>query len=220
MTVLAVGAHPDDIELGCGAALRRYVEEGTRVVMLVLTDGGRGTSGFPSRRKEQEDAAAVIGAELRWAGLPDGELELGPALIDHIGAVASDVGAQLVLTHAPDDSHQDHIVTARATLAAARHLPGILYFETPSTLDFAPRVFCDVEGYVEHKLDALRCHLSQVVGATRVDVDALRAQMRFRGFQGRVRDAEAFEVARTLLVPQSVGLVPPSRRAEPSLELS
>lgn len=220
MTVLAVGAHPDDIELGCGASLRRYVEAGTRVVMLVLTDGSRGTSGFPSRRQEQEDAAAVIGAELRWAGLPDGELELGPALIDRIGAVASDSGAELVLTHALDDSHQDHVVTARATLAAARHLPGILHYETPSTLDFTPRVFSDVEGLVELKLEALRCHLSQVVGATRVDVDALRAQLRFRGFQGRVRDAEAFEAARTLLVAPPVGMAPEATAPGSRLELT
>lgn len=213
MTVIAIGAHPDDAELGCAATLHRYSRSGIRTVIVVLTDGARGMSGYPSRRDEQEAAAAVLGAEVVWMGLPDGELVLGPALIDAISAVLVDVGAEVVLAHAPADSHQDHIVASRATVAAARHLSQVLYFETPSSLAFQPAVFCDVEGSVDAKLAALRCHLSQVVGAERVDLDAVTAQLRFRGFQGRLRDAEAFEVERSLLLTRG-SIVRPLGRSE------
>jgi LmbE family N-acetylglucosaminyl deacetylase len=218
MTVMAIGAHPDDIELGCGGSLRRYADSGERVVMLVLTDGARGTSGFPSRRREQQDAASVIGAELVWGDLDDGDLSHGPTLIDRIGAVIDDVDPALVMTHALDDSHQDHTATARATLAATRELAGVLHYETPSTLTFNPQVFCDVDGFVDAKLDALRCHLSQMVGAKRIDAEALTAQVRFRGFQGRLREAEAFEVTRTLLVPTPAPRGADVRAARATLE--
>lgn len=205
MRVLAIGAHPDDIELGCGGTVARISAAGGHATMLVLTDGCLGPTGHDPRWLEQEQACEVLGAELRWGGYGDGELRHDPHLVGCIGRVLDEVQPDLVLTHAIGDSHQDHVAAAQATIAAARRHPDVLHYESPSTLSFHPTVFADIEGQVDPKLEALRCHLSQVVGAARVDLEALEAQLRFRGHQGRIRFAEAFESTRTLL---RVGLPP------------
>ena len=196
MKILAVGAHPDDVELGCGATLLRHHAQGDDVTVLVMTEGGRGELDGMSRQAEQEDAARRLGATLRWAGFDDGHVPSGPEAISVIDQALAESGATVLYTHAPDDTHQDHRATATASLAAGRRVPTILHYETPSTQHFEPSVYVDVSEYLEGKLAAVRSHLSQVLRAGPVDLDSLTAQARFRGTQGRVHDAEAFVTAR------------------------
>jgi LmbE family N-acetylglucosaminyl deacetylase len=194
--VLAVGAHPDDVELGCGATLLRHVARGDEVTVLVLTVGQRGRIDGMSRQAEQEDAAARLGVELRWGGFTDGSVPDGPETITVIDEVIAGTGAQILYTHATQDTHQDHRATAVASLAAGRRLPTVLQFETPSTQNFEPTIYVDVAETLDEKLAALRSHLSQVLRQGPVDLEAIEAQARFRGFQGRLRHAEAYEAAR------------------------
>jgi LmbE family N-acetylglucosaminyl deacetylase len=196
MNVLAVGAHPDDIELGCAGSLLRHAARGDQVWILVMTDGERGLVDDMSRRNEQAAAAKLLNAKLLWGGFHDGFVPEGPESISVIDDALEQSGAQILYTHAPDDTHQDHRATAEASLAAGRRLPTILQYETPSTRHFDPSVFVDIEGSLDEKLAALRSHLSQVLRHGPVDLDVIEAQARFRGFQGRVAAAEAFEIAR------------------------
>jgi LmbE family N-acetylglucosaminyl deacetylase len=196
MKVLAVGAHPDDVELGCAGALLRHAARGDQVWILVMTDGERGIVPDMSRRAEQCTAARALGAELIWGGFHDGFVPDGPESISVIDDALERSGAQILYTHAPDDTHQDHRATAAASLAAGRRLPTILQYETPSTRHFDPTVFVDIGESVQQKLAAIRSHMSQVLRDGPVDLDVLEAQARFRGFQGRVTAAEAFEAAR------------------------
>lgn len=196
MNVLAVGAHPDDVELGCGGALVQHVAGGDRVTVLVMTTGQRGVYHGQSRAGEQERASALLAADLRWAGFEDGAVPSGAEGITVIDCLVAETGAQLVYTHAPDDSHQDHRATSIASLAAARRVPTVLYYETPSTQAFQPTVFVDIDASLDAKLRLLRMHLSQVLRDGPVDLSAITAQARFRGSQTRVRHAEAFVPAR------------------------
>lgn len=196
MKVLAVGAHPDDVELGCGATLLRHVARGDEVTILVMTAGQLGLVEGMSRQAEQEDAAARLGVQLRWGGFDDGMVPDGPEAIAVIDEAIASSGAETLYTHAPNDTHQDHRSTATAGLAAARRLPTVLQYETPSTQAFEPTVYIDVAATLDQKMVALRSHLSQVLRQGPVDLEAIEAQARFRGFQGRIRYAEAFEAAR------------------------
>ncbi len=196
MQVLAVGAHPDDVELGCGATLLRHVARGDAVTILVMTAGQRGRVDGMSRQVEQEDAAARLGVDLRWGGFRDGSIPDGPEAITVIDETVAATGAEILYTHAAHDTHQDHRATATASVAAARRLPTVLQYETPSTQNFEPTIYVDVAETLDAKLAALRDHLSQVLRQGPVDLEAIEAQARFRGSQGRIRYAEGFEAAR------------------------
>jgi LmbE family N-acetylglucosaminyl deacetylase len=192
VNVLAVGAHPDDVELGCGATLARHAHRGDQITILVMTDGGLGSLDGMSRRGEQAEAARQLGATLRWGGYEDGAVDDGPEAIRIIDEAIAASGADVLYTHTVDDTHQDHRATATASLAAGRRLTTILQYETPSTRHFDPTVYVDVDETIEAKLAVLRAHMSQVLRGGPVDLEAIEAQARFRGAQGRVRFAEAF----------------------------
>lgn len=192
MRVLAIGAHPDDIELGCGATLLAHVARGHEVSMLVMTTGEQGPQMARSRTHEQEDAARLLRANLYWGNFEDGAVPEGRTAVGSIEAILRETQATVVYTHASRDTHQDHRATAVATLAAARRATSVLQYESPSTIGFTPTIFVDVEGFVEGKLALLRAHASQVQRNGLVDLEAIEAQARYRGFNARLRHAEGF----------------------------
>lgn len=193
MHVLAIGAHPDDVELGCGGALLRHVAQGDHVTMLVMTTGQRGTLGAASRVHEQQEATRVLGARLLWGGFEDGSVPSGPDAITVIDRAIEESRADVMYTHAAADTHQDHRSTAIASMASARRIGTVLCYETPSSQRFEPNVFVVIDDVLDAKLESLRAHWSQVLRPGPVDLEAITAQARFRGTQGRVQHAEAFE---------------------------
>ena len=199
MRVLAIGAHPDDIELGCGASLAAHRAAGHDVALLVMTTGEQGPQAARSRVEEQDEAAQLLGARMYWGGFEDGEVPDGRGPIAAIEHVMADFGATIVYTHSPRDTHQDHRATGEATLAAARRCSRVLMYESPSSTGFRPTLFVDVAEHVETKLSLIRAHISQVLKNGLVDLEAIEALARHRGFTARVRYAEAFETDRFVL---------------------
>lgn len=196
MRVLAVGAHPDDIELGCGGALAAHHAAGDEIAMLVLTTGERGPQHAVSRLYEQEEAAAILRASLIWGGFDDGAIPSGQPCVEVIERALRDFGADTVYGHVADDTHQDHRAAGLATMAATRRLSRVLLYESPTTVSFDPGFYIDVEAHLDTKLRALRAHVSQVAKNGLVDLDAIVAIARCRGFAARIHQAEAFEVGR------------------------
>ena len=199
-SVLAVGAHPDDVELGCGGTLLAHAAAGDAVSVLVVTGGENGPAATPAeRRAEQEAAARVLGTRLLWGGLTDCQVVADAAAISVVERAIAAVGADVVYVHAPEDSHQDHRAVAAATLSAARKLSQVVHYQSPSTLGFSPTVFVDVTGFLSGKLVALRAHASQVATSAMVEPDAVVAAARYWGAQARVGYAEAFAPTRLVL---------------------
>lgn len=195
-SVLAIGCHPDDIELGCAGALLKHRAMGQRTSMLVMTDGQRSrTFSRDTRIKEQGAAASILGAELFWGGFNDTEIDPGRATIDVIEHVMELVRPDVVYVHAPDDSHQDHRAISVATVSAARRTSRILFYQTPSTTRFEPTIFVDATDNIERKIVALQCHASQVEAGS-FHLDAVRASARYWGAFARVSLAEAFTPVR------------------------
>jgi LmbE family N-acetylglucosaminyl deacetylase len=211
-SVLAVGAHPDDIELGCGATLLAHAAAGDVVTMLVMT-GGESGPGAANRHGEQRVASRTLGATLRWGGLRDCSLVADTATVGIVEAVVAETRADLVYVHAPEDSHQDHRATAAATLSAARRLSRVLHYQSPSTLSFAPTVFVDITAYLSGKLAALGAHSSQVEFSPMVEPDAVEASARHWGAQARIGYAEAFAPTRMVLDLAPVVTRAPARRS-------
>lgn len=199
MKVLAIGAHPDDLEYGCGGALVRHAQRGDEVYLAVVTDGGQG--GDPAtRRREQLDAAKILGAqETFFLDFPDTRFECDRESIMRVEEVVRRVDPGIVYTHYPEDTHQDHRNVARAVVPAARSVPSLLHFEGLSSTGFAPTVFVNIGRVLHQKLASLEGHASQME-RTNIEsmniLDISRAAASFRGIQGRVTYAEGFVAVR------------------------
>jgi LmbE family N-acetylglucosaminyl deacetylase len=196
MNVLAIGAHPDDIELGCAGALARHALAGHQVTMLVMTAGRRGPGNVQMRMEEQEVAARIIGAKLLWANFEDGEIPSGPEAVALIDDVVRSGRIDVLYTHSANDTHQDHVATATASLAAARRLSRVLCYQGPSTTTFEPTLFVDIDETITAKLAALGAHASQVQDCQMVDLEAVDAGGRYWGHRARMKYAEPYETPR------------------------
>ena len=199
VTVLAVGAHPDDIEAGCAGTLALHKSNGDKVYLLVLSRGE--ASGDPKAKESAcKKSAELLGVDgLFFGGLKDTTIHDGIETILVIEKIIDKVNPDIVYTHAFKDTHQDHRNTAYATLSAARQCKRILLYETPNTLkEFFPQVFTDIEKTFELKKKALYLfgHESERFWLAANAIEGLAA---FRGFQAGVRVAEAFEVGRFVL---------------------
>ncbi len=195
MNILAIGAHPDDLEYGCAGTLIRHARRGDHVYLVIVTDGSAG--GDPAlRRAEQEEAGRLIGAkEVFFLDYPDTLFECNRESIMRIEDIVRRVNADTVLTHWVEDTHQDHRNIARAVVPAARSVSNLLYFEGLSSQDFNPTVFVNIGEVISQKLGALEAHASQVEKTNIEDlniVDISRSAAHFRGIQGRVTFAEGF----------------------------
>ena len=202
MNILAIGAHPDDIEYGCAGTLVKYADRGHRIHLMILTGGEEGGSS-KERQQEQSAAAEIIGAQhVFWGGYRDTQLPLNKELIDKIEEVLAEVKPDLILVNYWDDTHQDHRVLTDATMSATRYVRNVLFFEVPTTQNFNPQVFVDISDTLERKFQVLKAHESQVM-KTNIEnmsiVELARANATFRGIQGRVKFAEAFAPLRLFI---------------------
>lgn len=213
MKALAIGAHPDDVELGCGATLALMKERGHEIYLLVMTRGE--ASGDPMKRTlECQLSADILKAdELFFADLPDTKISEGIESISKIEHFINKVKPDFVFCHSPKDGHQDHRNTGLATIAAARNVGRVLLYESPAAArDFLPQVFVNVDSTFPVKLEALQSFGSQASkiyfkGNSYHDEsrkfpyvsNAIEGLARYRGFQAGVALAEAFEAGRFLL---------------------
>jgi LmbE family N-acetylglucosaminyl deacetylase len=213
LKVLAIGAHPDDAEIGCGASLKLFKDMGHEVYVLVLTKGE--ASGDPIIREKQcELAGKELDVDKVYFGnLEDTKISDGIETIIEIEKVVEVVQPDVIFTHGYKDQHQDHRNASMATLSAARNVNKILLYESPAAFrDFCPQVFIDAYLTFNAKLQALEAY-----GATMKKVyfrgnhentmpdearhfphiaNAVEGLARYRGFQAGLTLAEAFEVGK------------------------
>ncbi len=201
MKILGIGAHPDDLEFGCGGTFCKMAAAGHKIHLLVMTRGSVG--GDPERRvAEQERSAAMLKAKLYWGGFEDTGVTLNRDLIRAVEERIEAVDPDIVLVNHAADTHQDHRNVSRAVETAARYCKNLLFYEVPTTMDFNPGIFVDIGGVIDRKVALLKCHRSQVY-KTRVKnlsiVESAKAAAMFRGYQDRVKYAEGFTSRRLLL---------------------
>ncbi len=207
--VLAVGAHPDDIEFGCGATLARWAAAGAAVHLLVLTDGSKGTWDSDAdlealaarRRAEQVDAAGALGAAgVEFLDLVDGELAAGLAERAAVCAAIRTVQPDTVLGHDPWKRyrlHPDHrragelvldgVVAARDPHffpdRGAPHRPGRLLLFEAEVVDHVE----DAAPGLEAKVAALLCHRSQWRSTLGITAGGQDEPAERAAFEARVR---------------------------------
>lgn len=192
--VLAIGAHPDDLELGCGATLAKLSRQGVHVRALVFTCGDAGAGSGHDRAEETWRALHRLGVrDVAQEQLPDTALDdCGAEMIALIEAHCRDLQPQRVYTMFEHDRHQDHRAVFRASVVACRSVPQVLSYETPSSwANFAPVVYESVAGFVDAKVAAVGLHASQAHRGY-MQPDALRCHLGFRGQQVGLGPCEGF----------------------------
>jgi LmbE family N-acetylglucosaminyl deacetylase len=210
MKILAVGAHADDVELGCGGMLRKAVNAGHKATILVMTQDGYSNYDGTVLRTEREtcveanDAALVLGADLKLLKFVTTYIPCDGSSVGEINEVINSIEPDWILTHSPFDTHQDHATTAQATIAAARKHENIFFYEPfppsgRSYVAFKPQVYMDISDTLDAKIEAITCHKSQVRKYGEEWTDSVRARAKLRGYECNVRYAETFELLRLRL---------------------
>ena len=234
MKVLAVGAHPDDLEILCGGTLARFVNEGHEVVMCHATLGDRGSYVHTSeeiaaiRSRESKRAAEICGAEEATLGLHDGEVSAAdPEQRRLVVDLVRDARPDLIITHYPHDYMSDHNEVSKLVFDCSFHatLPlfetgkphhdkvtPIYYMETIMGVAFQPTEYVDVTDVIDTKTAMLEAHETQITWLRDHDgvdiVEEMQAATRFRGLQCGVKYAEGFAPCVTWLRGTTKRLLP------------
>ena len=220
-SVLAIGAHPDDVEIGAAGALLGHRSMGHEVSILTLSRGARGGT-EATRVGESETAALALGATLYLEDLQDTGIREGDPTISVIGQVVESVQPTVIYTHSLHDVHQDHRNAHRAAMVAIREVGRVYCFQSPSaTVDFRPTRFVTIDEQLERKLMAIKAFASQTQVRAYLEPDLIESTARYWSRFGDGRYAEAFEVIREAAtdgraadpVAQPVGLVSGNREA-------
>ena len=197
MQVAAIGAHPDDIEIGAGASIAVHCNRGDDVRFIILTNGGK-VAAQSQRRAEAERAAEILNVDdVHFLDYEDTEVPYNQETVDELEAKLTAVDPDRVYIHAEEDTHQDHRRAAKASITASRNVNQVLAFEAPSTRSsFAPQYYNSVpEDVIEGKIEAIRSHESQQEKKY-LEAEAMKGLARFRGRQANSTYAEAFQVIR------------------------
>lgn len=215
--ILAVGAHPDDVEILCAGTLARAAAEGHHVTICVATNGNLGSMRIQPedlgavREEEARRSAALIGADFLWLNFPDEYIYHDHATRMRFIEMIRQARPDVIITHAPNDYHMDHRVVADLVLVSSfiaavpnartdspRHpkIPPIFHMDTLAGVDFQPTDYVDISDYLETKREMMRQHASQLewLGEYNgIDIDEFIVTVaRFRGLQCGAKYAEGF----------------------------
>ena len=220
MNVLAIGAHPDDIEIGCGGTLARYVNEGHHVISCHVANGDMGhVQIMPKelaaiRHLEAEEAGAMLGvAQTIDLDIPDLMVDSRDQnIVDKMIEVIRYSKPDIIITHSPEDYMKDHLEVGKLVFDASfsssiphrytknkyyENIVPIYYMDTIAGINFLPQEYVDITSTIEKKIKAVNCHQSQVkwlLDHDRIDfLDFTRTVSKFRGLQCGVPFAEGFK---------------------------
>lgn len=219
MNILAVGCHPDDLEIGCGGTLARFAARGEQVYLCIVANGNMGHVEIePEELRRVRQAEALAGAKALGAQetfmLDVGDLEVfaaNPAVIAKMVAVIRKARPDLIITHSPSDYMRDHVEVGRLVFDASfsasvpHYLPEagpaapitpLYYMDNLAGVNFLPTEYVDIRETIGAKLDALDCHVSQVKWLKDHDGidfrDFVETVAKFRGLQCGAPYAEGF----------------------------
>lgn len=209
--VLAVGAHFDDVELGCAGSLARHKTKGDDVHVFVASKSGfRDPNGNSVRdsetaRSEGMAAASIIGIDaLHEGGFETNNIPLDDRLTAKIRGIIDKYKIDWVYTHWCDDAHIDHQNVARATLSAARHIPRVLFYRSNHFMGANQpnyNFFVDVSGHMDTKISALKAFESEYARAGKMWHDTVITEATYWGKRMGTKYAEGFVASRFFLAP-------------------
>jgi len=207
--ILAVGAHADDVEIGCGGTIAKHVVKGDNVIILIVAESsykdynGKVLRSIEEGTKEEENAIKIIGAKLINLGFQTKFVPYSPDTIEPINKIIDDYNIDTIYTHWIHDTHQDHRRTTMSVISAGRYVPNILMYEPEypagrSYFGFRNQYYVDITSTFEMKMNALKCHTSQIKKYGDDFLKAVEARSIHRGYELRTKYGECYEVVRLM----------------------
>jgi bacillithiol biosynthesis deacetylase BshB1 len=207
-SILIIGPHPDDQELGMGGSIAKLVRQGHRVHLVDMTNGEPTPLGTPEKRSAESAAAAkILGVERTNLGLPNREVVHSIEARHKLAAVYRVHRPNWIFLPYPVDAHPDHVATTRigedarfdAKLTKS-NIPGepwypkriIYYYCTHLRMNFQPLFFLDISDCMETKIDAVRAYKSQFVDNNSPVVEMIKTMNGFYGGRIGTEYAEPF----------------------------
>lgn len=207
--ILAIGAHFDDIELGCGGTVAKHVADGDNVIMLVLTNSAYyNYDGTPIRtvevaKREGELAAKILGVnKLIAIGLETKTLQYGFELIEIINKIIDEEQIDTIYTHWDKDVHQDHSAIGKATFNAGRHVKNILMYRSNwyhTSTEFRGNYYSDISNFMDIKIASVKAHENEYTKFGQGWVDFFINEDSNAGKKIGVDFAETFEIIKVLV---------------------
>lgn len=234
MRILAIGAHPDDIEIACSGTLAKCVKRGDTVIVCHASSGNLGHVVIPPeelkvmRAKEAKTAGSLAGIEVIWGGFDDLNIfEEDKESRDKMVDVIKYANPDLIITHAPDDYMPDHTAVSKLVFDAcftatlpnykskysepAKLVP-LYYMDTLAGVKFQPTEYVDITDEIDLKIKMLNCHESQIVWMKEHDgidfADMVRTCSKYRGYQCGAKYAEGFKQCQVYLKGTTKRLLP------------
>lgn len=208
-TILAMGAHPDDMELEAGGSLAKFAKKGYDVHLLILTSGGyidmEGNTYYDDQlQKETKDAAKILGInEVIHFDYSTRNLPVNGDIISKVDSIVDRIEPDVFISHHPFDSHQDHKAAADIMFAVSRQgrvknvLSGSTLPYRPNVFAFRPQFFVDITDTIDVKLDAIRAYSTQYTKfGEEVLIERVKAMAKNYGWAMGYDYAECFEVIR------------------------
>lgn len=195
--ILAVGAHPDDVELGCGGTLRKHVIEDDNVFIIVASLGKK-SGDEKERHKEAINSAKLMGAnDVYILNLEDTKIKHDGTTVSLLDKYMGEIRPEIVYVHSTKDYHQDHEAVSKSVLSASRQMRNSIFlYESPSaTIEFKPTAYNDISDVFKCKLACIEQYISQRE-KDYMEKQAIIGLASSRGSVIGVEFAEAFEVAR------------------------
>ncbi len=234
MRYLAIGAHPDDLELRCFGTLAKLRSMGHTIGVCNICNGSLGHKSIPPaelvviRQKEAAAAAQIIGATHYTANVDDMTLDRhNQEYIRRVAEIIRKFKPDVIFTNDPNDYHPDHIEASWLVFHAsfssslpnystdsANHplVPILYYFDTARGLHFEPTEFVDISEYMDLRMQSFLCHKSQIEwlqSHTHVNmIEKIKIHAAFRGYQCGVDYAEAFRLCSASLRVSAQRILP------------
>ncbi len=194
--VLAIGAHPDDVEIGCGGSLLRHVGRNDKICLLITSNGEQGGEA-EKRVQEIYNVGKILNAQIVIGDLPDTKISEGPETISLIKNVIDDFNPNVIYTHSINEAHQDHRNVHRASMVASRGVPTVYCYQSPSTtIQFQPSLFVDISNHISGKIHMISMYETQAQRAY-LQENIIRSTARYWGRFSNFKDIEPLEVMRT-----------------------
>ena len=212
--ILAIGAHPDDVEFGCFGTLKKHIDKGDKVFICLMSNStvkdastGKKTRTRKDSIIEAQQSADSIGADLIMLDFQDTEIPFNSLTVSAIEKIINDNNIDTVYTHWGGDTHQDHINTLNATLAASRMVSNVFFYEQVPL----PRVcmsypvanyYVNITDTINSKIESCKYHKSQLKKYSNMGIDIIdniKTLAKYRGNQAKIPYAEAFNVLKIVI---------------------